>query len=154
MIKYFYDENLIIPLWQEAFGDSTEDIVFFLRHCKHKKALGYFENNKLSSMLFLVDCKLNEKNAEYIYAACTYKCERNKGLMNKLLSFCEKEYNYLALLAANEKLVKYYDKCNFVFRGELGDIKFDECDDIKEYLFEGCTLDKPILSIYNNKEEQ
>ena len=39
MIKYFDDENLIIRLWHEAFGDSDEDIVFFLKNCKHKKII-------------------------------------------------------------------------------------------------------------------
>ena len=58
MIKYFDDENLIIPLWHEAFGNSDEDIVFFLKNCKHKKCLGYFEDDELCSMLFLVDCKV------------------------------------------------------------------------------------------------
>ena len=36
MIKFFDDSNKIIPLWQEAFGDSKEDILFFLKNCKKK----------------------------------------------------------------------------------------------------------------------
>ena len=40
MIKFFDDSNKIIPLWQEAFGDSKEDILFFLKNCKKKTALG------------------------------------------------------------------------------------------------------------------
>ena len=89
MIKYFDDENLIIRLWHEAFGDNDEDIVFFLKNCKHKKCLGFFEDDELCSMLFLVDCKVNGNNAKYIYAACTYQNKQKNGQMTNLLSFCK-----------------------------------------------------------------
>lgn len=153
MIKYFNDENLIISLWQEAFKDSEEDILFFLENCKHKNALGYFEENKLCSMLFLVDCKVEGRGAKYIYAACTYENQQRKGQMSSLLSFCEKEYNFLALIPANDKLVDYYDKRGFNLRSKIDNIIFDESDEIKEYLFEGSSLSKPLLSIYKNTED-
>ena len=46
MIKFFDDSNKIIPLWQEAFGDSKEDILFFLKNCKKKTALGFFDDGE------------------------------------------------------------------------------------------------------------
>lgn len=154
MIKYFDDENSVILLWQEAFGDSKGDILFFLKNCKHKSALGYFENGVLCSMLFLVDCKVGLSNAKYIYAACTYKNQQRKGQMSALLSFCEKEYKLLALIPANYQLVDYYDKRGFCGRDEIENITFDESDEIKEYLFEGSLLSNPLLSIYRNTEEE
>ncbi len=154
MIEYFEDENLIIALWQEAFGDSKEDILFFLKNCKRKTALGYFENGVLCSMLFLVDCKVGGNDAKYIYAACTYKNQQRKGQMSALLSFCEKEYELLALIPANDKLVDYYDKRGFCSRGEIDNITFYESNEIKEYLFEGSSLLNPLLSIYRNTEEK
>ncbi len=154
MIKYFDGENLIVPLWQEAFGDSREDIIFFLNNCERKKALGYFDDGKLCSMLFLVDCKVNGKNAKYIYAACTYKSQQRKGQMSSLLSYCERKYDLLALIPANDGLVNYYDKRGFIGRSEIENITFDESDDIKEYLFEGFELSNPLLSIYKMTEEK
>ena len=124
MIKYFDDENLIIRLWHEAFGDSDEDIVFFLKNCKHKKCLGFFEDDELCSMLFLVDCKVNGNNAKYIYAACTYQNKQKNGQMTNLLSFCKRKYDLLSLIPANDKLVTYYDKRGFKGRSEIKNIIF------------------------------
>ena len=152
MIKYFDDENLIIRLWHEAFGDSDEDIVFFLKNCKHKKCLGFFEDDELCSMLFLVDCKVDGNNAKYIYAACTYQNKQKNGQMTNLLSFCKKKYDLLSLIPANDKLVTYYDKRGFKGRSEIKNIIFNESDDIKEYLLEGYELTKPLLSIYKKME--
>lgn len=149
MIKIFNDKNLIIPLWQEAFGDSEEDILFFLNNCKNMKCLGFFDENELSSMLFLVDCKLNGDKYKYIYAACTYENKRGRGDMSKLLDYCKSEFNKVCLIPADDKLVDFYFKRKFDIKFELNQMQFDESEEIKEYLLEGCTLDKPFILAHN-----
>ncbi len=148
MIKEFNDKNLIIPLWTEAFGDSEEDIVFFLNNCKNMKCIGCFDDEELLSMLFLVDCKLDNSNSKYIYAACTYKKYRGSGAMSKLLDYCKSNFKNVCLIPADDKLVCFYKKRGFEKEFDVDKIIFDESDDINEYLFEGCQLEKPIILAY------
>lgn len=133
----------IISLWREAFGDSEDDIVFFIRNCVNKSVLTLFDDNELKSMLFLVDTDVCGIGCKYIYAACTYQQCRGKGYMSMLLDYAVKQYSNVLLIPADEELVKYYRKRNFKKIICIDDIKFDECDEIKEYLFEGCSLDEP-----------
>ena len=148
MIKFFDDKNLIIPLWHEAFGDSEEEILFFLKNCKHMKCLGYFDKDKLSSMLFLIDCKANNESYKYIYAACTYKNKRGRGDMSALLNYCKDEFNSVCLIPGDESLVDFYLKRGFNIKLDLNKIRFDESEEIKEYLFDGCSLEKPFILAY------
>lgn len=148
MIKIIDDRNLIIPLWQEAFNDSKEDIMFFLNNCKNVKCLGYFDENALSSMLFLVDCKINDIDYKYIYAACTYKNKRGRGDMSKLLDYSKSNYRNVCLIPADDKLVEFYIKRGFDTKINLREIVFDESEEIKEYLFDGCELITPFILAY------
>ena len=155
MIKFTDDFDKIIPLWQEAFGDSREDIDFFLKNCKNSACLGYFEDNQLLSMLFLVDCKCDGRKAKYIYAACTAEQARTNGCMSELLAYCKDNYTFLCLVPANESLIDFYAKRGFTEKVDINELSFDESDEIKEYLFEGCTLKKPFIMVsaglYNNE---
>lgn len=144
MVKQVTNKEEIINLWQEAFGDAREEILFFLENCKHKKCLGYFENDSLLSMLFLVKCSLGY----YIYAACTQKEARNTGAMSALLNDCKKKYDNLCLIPANESLISYYKKRGFLKEGSLSLLEFEETKEICAYLLEGCDLKKPFTLIY------
>lgn len=137
-----YDKS-IIALWQEAFGDTEEDIQFFIDDCKNKSVLTLYDDNELCAMLFLVDADVNGNKYKYIYAACTFKKFRGKGYMTELLSYAVNAYHNVLLIPADSKLVTYYRKRNFDKIIEIDNIKFNECSEIKEYLFEGCSLDKP-----------
>ena len=66
MIKITKSVDDIVPLWSEAFGDSREDIVFFIENIKNARCFAYYENGKAVSMLYLVDCFLDGKQAYYI----------------------------------------------------------------------------------------
>jgi hypothetical protein len=134
----------IIPLWQEAFGDTKEEIVFFLDNCKHKMILGNFEKDKLISILFLVECSLGK----YIYAACTKKEKRGTGSMSELLRYCKNHYEKLCLIPANEGLVSYYEHRGFKEKCDLSCLKFHEMESIQEYLLEGCELKQPFILLY------
>lgn len=150
MIKKVEDYSLIIPLWQEAFGDTEEDIEFFCNTCKHKVCYAYFEGEKPVSMLFLVDCKCKNNTAGYVYAACTLKSYRGKGLMKTLLDYCKISCRgNLCLIPADEGLIEYYKKQGLIEVIDINDITFDENEEICEYLFEGCELKEPIGLLYS-----
>ena len=115
MVK-FENESIrlqAVELWHEAFGDSKEYINFFLDTHGSCTCLSYEENGKLSSMLFLIDGELCGKSAYYLFAAATFKSERGKGCMAKLL---EKAKNhalhnsraYIVLVPAEQSLFDYY----------------------------------------------
>lgn len=143
MIKFTDDLDSIVPIWQEAFGDSEEDIYFFINNCKNKLCAAYLKNNKPVSMLFLVDCTVDNIAYKYIYAACTYKSEMGNGYMTNLLDFCKSNFSHICLIPADDKLVAFYNDRGFNNKINIDNLNFSERDDIKEYLFEGCALDNP-----------
>lgn len=137
-----YDKSIFL-LWKEAFGDTEEDIQFFIDNCKYKSVLTLSDNNVLHSMLFLVDADVNDTKYKYVYAACTSKQSRGMGYMSALLRYAVNSYNNVLLIPADDNLVRYYKKRNFNKVIEIDNIEFNECSEIKEYLFEGCSLEKP-----------
>ncbi|MDE6470437.1 MAG: GNAT family N-acetyltransferase [Eubacterium sp.] len=145
--KEYNEEH--IALWQQAFGDSEDDILFFLENTKHMSCLCLYDD-RLCSMLFLVDCKISvSDNAyKYIYAACTDKACRSSGYMSMLLSYAKANYSNIVLIPADDSLVSYYSERNFNYKVDINSILFNECDEIKEYLFEGCTLENPFALAY------
>ena len=145
MIKQVINHKEIIPLWQEAFGDSKEDILFFLENCKHKICLGYFKDDNLIAMLFLIKCSLGY----YIYAACTKKKDRKNGAMSALLDYCRKNYTSLCLIPANKTLISYYKNRGFTKEESISSLTFKEIKEICDYLLEGCELDNPFILTNN-----
>lgn len=143
--KEYNDEH--IALWQQAFGDSREDVLFFLKNAKHISCLGLYDK-KLCSMLFLVDCEVNQKNYKYIYAACTDRNCRSNGYMSMLLNYAQANYSNIVLIPADDSLVNYYSERNFNHKVDIKNILFNECSEIKEYLFEGCSLETPFALAY------
>lgn len=146
MIKITNNIDDIVPLWSEAFGDSREDIVFFIDNIRNGVCLAEFQNDKAVSMLYLVDCCLNSKQAHYVYAACTDSKSRKKGYMAGLIKYCIDNYDRVCLIPADEHLVNYYNKQGLVFMHPVEDLKFNECRElIDEYLYAGCSLDSPVV---------
>ncbi len=147
MINNVTDYKDIIPLWQEAFGDSEEEINYFLDNANYS-CIGLYDGNELAAMLFLFKCRLGGEDNNYIYAASTYKKYRSKGYMTELLDYCKNRYNALCLLPADEMLIKYYYDRGFVNEADTDSLKFFEKEDIKDWLFEGCNLAKPKVFYY------
>jgi hypothetical protein len=133
----------IISLWQKSFGDSREDVLYFLNECKHKSCLCLYSDDELMSMLFLVDCTVNDVQYKYIYAACTDDRARKLGYMSTLLEYSQNNYKCVLLIPADDDLVNYYSKRGFTDKIEIDSILFDEIAEIKDYLFEGCELQEP-----------
>lgn len=123
MIKVFYSENLnrdeVIELWTASFGDSKEYVEFFLDNCPGYVCIEYFVDKRLVSMLFLLDGNLSGSDCKYLYAACTHKDFRRKGIMEELIGFtkefCKKlNCSAIFLVPANESLYSYYGKFGFI----------------------------------------
>lgn len=155
MIKLTDDREQIISLWSAVFGDSREDIEFFLDECKNNSCLGLFVDGALASMLFLVDCKYSEYNGQYVYAVCTAEEHRNKGYSSSLISEAKKQMSdFLWLIPANDGLFEFYSKHGFetklFSKGDFNNkIEFDESAEIIEYLYEGSDYEFPKGMIYS-----
>ncbi len=156
MFKIFETENYkenIIKLWQDVFGDSRDEVLYFINNCSHKNCLCLEYDGVLASMLFLVDCRVGEKEYKYIYAACTSQSYRNRGFMTDLLQYCLRSYYNVLLIPANAGLISFYRKVGFDLKIELSDIHFDENEKICGYLFDGCSLKEPFALSNNNKSD-
>ena len=159
MIKFTEDKEQIISLWQSVFyEDSREDVLFFLDACKHAECLGFFEEDKLVSMLFLVDCSYADLNGKYVYAVCTNEKFRNKGYSSALIDEAKKHMNdFLWLIPAHDSLFDFYAK--FGFETKLcsdkeceNQIIFDENKEIIEYLYSGSDYTYPDGMVYSMKK--
>lgn len=146
MIKVTDNIEDIVPLWSEAFGDSREDIVFFCENVKNAECIVYFDGDVAVSMLYLINCTLAGRESHYVYAASTFKSKQKNGYMSKLLEYTLDKYKDVCLIPADEKLVNYYKKRGFLFAYGTEKLKFNQCKElINEYLFEGCSLNNPIV---------
>ena len=154
MIKITDDREQIISLWSAVFGDSKEDIEFFLDECKNYSCLGLFVGETLASMLFLVECKYSQYNGQYVYAVCTAEKYRKQGYSSSLINVAKKNMrDFLWLIPANDGLFKFYAKHDFKTKlfseGEFENkIEFDESNEIIEYLYEGSDYEFPKGMIY------
>ncbi|MDE6659363.1 MAG: GNAT family N-acetyltransferase [Eubacterium sp.] len=159
MIRFTDDTEQIIELWRNVFKeDSREDVLFFLNESHHAKCLGYFEKDKLVSMLFLVDCSYSALNGKYVYAVCTNEKCRNKGYSSSLINESKKYMNdFLWLIPAHDSLFDFYAKFGFVTKLHSdkeyeNKIHFDENNEIIEYLYSGSDYTYPDGMVYTNQD--
>lgn len=114
------DINGIVSLWNEAFGDTENEIMFFLnRKYIPENTVVAEENGEIASMLFLLDGKMfidgKDYPSYYLYAACTLKKYRGKGLMAELLCFAKqladlRAYKFICLMPGEKTLFDFYEK--------------------------------------------
>ena len=143
MIKYCNNREHIIPLWAEAFGDSREDIEFFIDNAADAKCLMYYLDGEPASMMYLVKCTVNGDELSYVYAACTAEKFKNRGLMSALIDYCIDSGIKVCLIPANDSLIDYYSKRGINNKIDINSIKVEQTKDIEEYLFEGYNLSSP-----------
>ncbi len=113
----------IISLWNEAFGDSESEIRFFLDNRFTPENTVVFEENKnIVSMLFLLEGDLSLKSISYpsyyLYAACTAKTHRGRGLMGEILEFARnvavnRNKYFICLMPGEESLFDFYKKYGY-----------------------------------------
>lgn len=144
-MKRLKDLRVITALWQEAFGDTEEEIAFFVNHARHAECVALASGNETAAMLFLVSCHLDGRKGKYIYAACTAKKHRGKGVMSALLSACMRSEPLLCLIPGDDGLVKYYFDRGFTAQTAIEGLSFDEEDEIVGYLLDGYHLTNPAV---------
>lgn len=122
MIRLSTEKDIdgIIAVWHEAFGDSEEDIRFFLdRKYIPENTVIYEDNGNVESVLFLLEgnMSINGKGypSYYLYAACTSKKSRGKGIMGKMLEYSKnlakgRGIEFICLRPGEKSLFDYYEK--------------------------------------------
>lgn len=113
----------IVAVWKEAFGDSEKDIRFFLdAQYKPENTVVYDSGGEIASVLFLIDGDMRIKGIDYpsyyLYAACTLRKFRGRGIMSEMLEFSKKlafkrNKYFIALKPGEDSLYNYYSKFGY-----------------------------------------
>lgn len=137
-LSSFNDLNGIIAVWNEAFGDPEKDIKFFLdKYFNPENTVVCEMNGDIASVLFLIDGDMHidgeDYSSYYLYAACTLKKYRGRGIMSEMLDFVKhtassRKKSFIALKPAESSLFDYYSKFGYksVFSKKI--ITFDKTD--------------------------
>lgn len=117
------DREALTALWQEAFGDSKEEIERFFDTFEYRNtAFLLCEEERIRSMLFLLPTAVRDREchypAGYIYAGATYPDARGKGYYRRLLAFVadtarQEGMAALLLRPATEALADSYRRMGF-----------------------------------------
>jgi len=113
------DQEELIALWQEAFGDSRQYILQFLeRFFKENNVYVWRENHKIVSAAYVLPAKMCYRKdgepetveAYYLYAVATKKEYRGKKLFQKLLSNIKNDLGADAVLflVPEDGVIPYY----------------------------------------------
>lgn len=154
MIRFATNNDIsgIISLWQEAFGDSAEEIKFFLDNkFKPENTLVYEECGEIASMLFLLEGEMRISGRDYpsyyLYAACTAIKYRGRRIMSALLKAAKKtasnrNVRYICLLPAEDSLYNYYARFGYraIFSKRILTIYGDEIAENTEFDFNTATV--------------
>lgn len=110
-------------MWADVFGDSDAVINnFFENTAEAQNIFCAFCNGKPVSVLYAIDSTIafcdDAYKAYYVYAVCTEKEYRGKGLMKALFDELEKtaksrNVSYLFLVPAENSLFSMYEKIGF-----------------------------------------
>ncbi len=119
MIKFAEDKHKadIACVWEEAFGDSKEDILVYLNTLLDY-VLIFEEEDRVCGILTLLPVRIGKKQGRYVYAVATLKKHRGRGISTALLDFA-KEYisrqgeEFLVLVPQNDGLFEFYKKRGF-----------------------------------------
>ncbi len=153
------DISGIVSLWNESFGDSAEEIMFFINN-KYipDNTLVAEENGEIASVLFLLDGKMCIKGIDYpsyyLYAACTLKKYRGRGIMASMLEEAKKlafsrKIDFICLMPGEKSLFDFYAKFGYktVFSKKI--LKIDVPTDIDTDILESTDI-KNLELIRNN----
>ena len=125
MIRFAQNSDIdsMISLWNEAFGDSEEDIRFFIDNkFIPENTVVYDDDGKVVSMLFLLEGNLSVKGVSYssyyLYAACTAKSCRGRGIMAMLLEkakeiTAERNRYFICLMPGEKSLFSFYERFGY-----------------------------------------
>lgn len=112
----------VVSLWNEAFGDTEEEISLFLSIVNEENLITRVEDGRVVSQLFLLEGNVVDGKkstpAYYLYAAATLKAYRGRGIMGELISEAVEKAKregkgYILLLPGEEWLYSYYERFGF-----------------------------------------
>lgn len=113
----------IVALWNEAFGDSEKEIMFFINgKYVPENTLIIEEDGEIASMLFLLEGMMCIKGVDYpsyyLYAACTLKKFRGRGFMAMLLEEAKRvsdlrKIYFICLMPGEKSLFDFYEKFGY-----------------------------------------
>ena len=163
------DISAIITLWSEAFGDSENEIRFFIDNkFEPENTLIYEYCGEAASMLFLLEGNMiidgDEFPSYYLYAACTAKKCRGRGIMSELLNAAktiaaERNKYFICLMPGNKSLFDFYERFGYktVFSRKILNVKLSELTDYETFNEESVGADyidkrKNAFSNYNRFE--
>ncbi len=113
------DKEQLYSLWHNCFGDSEKYVLPFLDTFLGKDNVYVCENDgKIVSVVYGLDCEIDEKKAQYFYAVATDENCRRQGLAKKeiefLIDYKNKQGTEIFLLTpSNEKNRSYYKTLGF-----------------------------------------
>lgn len=114
-----------IHIWQEAFGDTEEEIRGFFKACEgRERILTWEEGGETAGQCVLIPATFLGKRIWYIYAVATAMPFRRQGVCTKLLcavrNLLAREGSGAVLVPADDALAQFYEKRGFfsLFLGE------------------------------------
>ena len=145
----------LVSLWQEAFGDTREDVEAFINTLySPKNTIVLKENGEIVSAVYLVDAQIssedgNTLNGYYFCCAATRKSCRGKGLMSQIIERVkqtgkDRGKDFIALIPANQSLFDFYARFGFVdyfyceqkvfeiIPGRINDISFEIAEEAEK----------------------
>lgn len=122
-------DGTVIDLWQEAFGDTREEIMRFFAAAGGSRIACFTSGGKLKGMAVLIPVTVRGIFSYYGYAVCTAKDFRGKGVCRKLhgeiFRFCKRENAGYILHPANAGLFAMYEGFGMSICGYCGEKYID-----------------------------
>lgn len=106
-------------LWQQAFGDTDEEIdAFFKVGFSEKRCLCVTLGGQVAAALYWFDCTLWNKNIAYLYAIATEESFRGQGIASKLIAHTHKHlensgYAGAVLVPCEDSLFGFYERLGY-----------------------------------------
>jgi predicted N-acetyltransferase YhbS len=117
------DQPQLSAIWQEAFGDSPEDVEnFYETAFSCDRALLAQEQNPVAC-IYWIDAQIDGQKIAYLYALAVEKTYRSQGvgktLLQEALETLKGEgYKAAILVPGEESLYTYYEKAGFTAFGK------------------------------------
>ena len=114
-------------LWQQAFGDTDDEInAFFKVGFSKKRCLCVTLGEEVAAALYWFDCTLLDKKIAYLYAIATEKNFQGQGIAGKLIAHTHKllqnnGYAGTVLVPSEESLFGFYQRFGYTAFGGIGE---------------------------------
>ena len=127
------DEEAIIDLWKQCFGDSKEYIQMYLgrRFTTENMLVIHDDGRPVAMASFLpVQIMINGEmtDARYVYAVGTLPDYRKKGYATEIIRYAFKKYQMPLILQPAEEMLERYLKLIIVDDEDAPEVKYQKGD--------------------------